>query len=88
MDVGTITDTGWYGLIGIGGGEIHPHDFSQDLGGPGYGAPGWQAGDDISAWVEDNAAGPKYTNYVWTPVPGTLALFGLGAICTRRRRRD
>lgn len=87
LDPNTITNTGWYGLIGIGGGEVFAHDFSQDLDGGGYGADGWAAGDDISAYVEDNAVGPKYTNYVWTPTPGTLALFGLSAVFSKRRRR-
>ena len=87
MDPGTITDTGWYGTIGVGGGEIFAHDFKLDGGGAGYGAAGWVVGEDISAYVTDNAIGPKYTNYVWTPAPGALALFGLGAVFTRRRRR-
>lgn len=87
MDPATITFTGWYSIVGIGGGTEFAHDFSQDLGGAGYAAAGWMAGDDISAYVEDNAAGPQYTNYVWTPTPGTLALFGLSAVFAKRRRR-
>ena len=62
MDPGTITNTGWYSIVGVGGGTEFAHDFSLDLGGPGYAAPGWIDGDDISDYVQDNAAGPKYTN--------------------------
>ena len=87
LDPNTITHTGWYTIIGIAGGTEFAEDFSQDLGGAGYGAAGWIAGDDISAYVQDNAQGPQYTNYVWTPTPGTLALFGLSAVFGKRRRR-
>lgn len=88
LDPNTITDTAWYTIIGIAGGHEFASNFSQDLGGPGYGAPGWVPNDDISTYVDDNAIGPDFTNYVWlVPAPSGVALLGMGGLLAARRRR-
>ena len=90
MDENTITDTGWYSTIGVAGGQEYAHDYSLDLGAAGYGAAGWANGDDVSAYVEDNAIGSDFTMYVWrvdVPAPGALALLGLGGVAAFGRRR-
>ena len=87
MDPLSITDTAWFTTIGVGGGQEYASSFSQDLGGAGYGAPGWQTGDDVSAYCDDNAIGADYTNYVWrVPAPGSAALLGVAGLMARRRR--
>ena len=91
LDINDITDTGWYTRIGIGGGHEYADDFSQDLGGAGYGAIDWSADDDISAYTSDNAQGSQYTMYAWkeaavVPEPSTLAIFGLALIGLAARR--
>ncbi|GAA5218282.1 PEP-CTERM sorting domain-containing protein [Corallincola platygyrae] len=91
MDPLSITDTGWYTIIGIAGGHEYADDYKLDLGGVGYGAPGWQNGDDISAYTGDNAYGDQYTMYVWrdsvmVPAPKTLAIMSLLMIGLAVRR--
>ncbi len=96
MDASTITDTGWYTIIGIGGGHEYADDFSQDIGPAGYGGSGWHSWDDISAYTRDNAQGAQFTMYAWrdnaaaVAEPGTLALLGMGlfGLGVARRRKQ
>ena len=88
LDPNTITDTAWYTTIGIGGGQEYASSYSLDLGNPGYGGGGWNAGDDVSAYCDDNAIGAQYTNHVWlVPTPSTAALLGVAGLAATRRRR-
>ena len=90
LDENTITDTAWYTTIGIAGGQELAHDFSLDGGLPGYGAAGWAAGEDISTFVDDNAIGPQFTNFVWRitaiPEPSSMLLVTFGALGLLIRR--
>ena len=95
VDFANIDNKGWYTIWGIGGGTKYQEDYKLDLGAPGYNAPGG-SGSAISAYADDNATGPQYTNYVFrvdqgntVPEPGSLALIGLGlsGIFAARRKR-
>lgn len=95
MDASTITDTGWYSIIGVGGGHQYADDFKRDFGPAGYGGSGWNSYHDISAYVGDNARGAQYTMYVWRNTvaatvaePGTLALLGMGLLGLGVARRQ
>ncbi len=90
MDEGSITDTGWYSTVGISGGQELASNFSLDLGGLGYAADGWVEGDDISAYVDDNAIGSDFTMYVWqvqsVSSPATVSMFVMGFLLIATRR--
>jgi hypothetical protein len=94
-----ITFTNWISTWGgaCGGvfpcGTVVPQNYVVSTGGL-YENPG-----DTSAYVEDWAIGPQYTNYAFTasavPEPGFmglagvgLAAFALGVLRSRRRQRD
>jgi hypothetical protein len=89
---------GWYSTWGIAGGQQYNENYKLDLGAPGYDAPGG-TNSAISAYVDDNAIGAQYTNYVFrvdaiggaVPEPATwglmLAGFGIVGGAMRRRQR-
>lgn len=96
--VSAINNLGWYSTWGIGGGQQYNENFKVDLGAPGYNAPGG-SNTAVSAYVDDNAIGSTYTNYVFridgvagaVPESSTwmmmLAGFGLAGGAMRYRRR-
>jgi hypothetical protein len=96
--IGAINNMGWYSTWGIAGGQQYNENYKLDLGAPGYGAPGG-TNSAISAYVDDNAIGAQYTNYVFrvdaiggaVPEPATwglmLAGFGIVGGAMRRRQR-
>jgi hypothetical protein len=97
VDPGTITFTGWYAVRGDQGGTEYAQDFKLQTG-TNYNDPGGEA-TAISAYINDVAVGPAFTNYVWeesafsaeAPEPATMwilgtGLAGLAALCRRRTR--
>ena len=94
-NVANINNMGWYSTWGISGGQMYNEDFKLDLGAPGYNAPGG-TNSAISAYVNDNAIGEQFTNYVFrvdnaVPESATwmmmIAGFGLAGTAMRYRRR-
>jgi PEP-CTERM motif len=97
--IAAINNLGWYSTWGIGGGQQYNENFKVDLGAPGYNAPGG-SNSAVSAYVNDNAIGSTYTNYVFrvdgvagaVPEASTwmmmLAGFGLAGGAMRARRRQ
>jgi len=86
-DPNTITHTAWYSIIYVGLGEF-AENYTQNTSGL------YQTSGDASAYVNDNAIGPTYTNYAFSatpgvPEPGTTALVlsGLAASVAVIRRR-
>ena len=86
----TITYTGWYSVWGVPDGTEFGQDYLISTDGK------YQAYGDASAWVNDNATGAAYTNYVWkeveasgVPEPGSLAMLlsGMGLLWIGSRRR-
>jgi hypothetical protein len=90
-DLNNISQTAWYDVVGVGVSEFI-QSYRLDSNDDGYGAPGWQDGDDASAYVKDNAGEGSYINYVFfqdntqVPEPSTLAIFALGIIGLASRK--
>ncbi|WP_156255167.1 autotransporter-associated beta strand repeat-containing protein [Sandarakinorhabdus oryzae] len=82
-NVGLINNQAWYSIIGFGSAALAQDYFSKYLGlyyGPtdGYGS---DAGQPASAYVNDNANGPGFTNYAFLAgVPGQLIKIGSGSL--------
>lgn len=84
-----INNMGWYSIWGVSGGTAYNEDYKLDLGGLGYNNPGG-VNTAASAYVDDNAIGRAYTNFVFradggvgaVPEPATWAmmLIGFGAV--------
>lgn len=94
-NVANINNMGWYSTWGVSGGQMYNEDYKLDLGAPGYNDPSG-TGTAISAYVDDNAIGARYTNFVFrvdnaVPESATwmmmIAGFGLAGTAMRYRRR-
>jgi hypothetical protein len=84
VDPSTVTGTGWYSTWGIANGQQYAQNFKLQTG-TGYNDPGG-SNSAISAYVQDNALGAKYTKYGWsvaateTPEPATFGVLGIGLV--------
>lgn len=91
-DINDISLTAWYAVIGTGP-SIFDQNYSLDTNLDGYGGSGWEAGDDVSAYVNDGFFSDlEGINYVFfetdaqIPEPSTLAIFGLALMGLASRR--
>jgi hypothetical protein len=88
MDALAIDNMAWYSVLGLTDGHKFAENFvaSGSNQSPSYYFSGaaFNSGDfneAASAYVDDNAIGPQYTNYAFisaVPTPATLGLFGIG----------
>jgi hypothetical protein len=89
VDPNTITHTGWQSTFGVPNGFEFAEDYKLNTS---YNCG--SIGCATSAYVDDNATGATYTNFVWTsdtvatPEPSTLILTAsLASLAALRRRR-
>jgi len=87
-DALAVDDMAWYSVLGLADGHRFAQDYvptaSSQAAGYYYSGGAFNAGDydeAASAYIDDNATGPRYTNYAFlytVPTPTTLALFAVG----------
>lgn len=88
VDALTVDNMAWYSILGLDGGYKFAQNYiaSGSTQAPSYYYSGgaFNSGDvseAASAYVNDNAIGPRYTNYAFistVPIPATLGLLGIG----------